>query len=481
MAFGGQQDFLKRLQQFYGDVVMNVVHVYFEREVLDKTTFFLFLDKNKHELFHELIPRILCCECLKSNSIASVSKTGCLDAFQFDLLYDRSACGETNHEIKKGQKFQQYCICNINPNRVEVADLDIILIRAVIKTCCKRTLPGNPSWLKEIKDVRNYIDHIGNPSRISKSDFDDKWSILEANTIELAAMTGKSFRHLIQMQIQSLKTFHDTANVIQEATEKANDSLKKDILDALRNHPGVTQDEIGQISYQLDQLLFKITDLEVKISTKGTSDEIENVQKDPTKCFVRWTLLTPSSWCVEDIKRKLKSVTELTNFTIEFVYTGSLIIDTSVSLDMITVPDRFSIALLEFLHSFAKSCEIDTTIAVSVDVKVIVSFLPYKGKEITEEFTFGSCRTCRNRNLTAGAEKWCKDCQELYCNTCYMYNTAITSLANHTILSLKDSMEYFPPNISQNITCNEHDREFNFYCKTHRFILCINYCYNDNF
>lgn len=275
-----QQDFLKRLQQFYGDVVMNVVHVYFEREVLDKTTFSLFLDKHKHELFHEYIPKVPCCECLKSNSIASAFKTSSLGEFQFDLLYDRSACVVTNHELKRGQKFKQHCLCNINPNRVEVADLDIILIRAVIKTCCKRTLPGNPLWLKDIKDVRNYIDHIGNPSRISKSDFDEKWNILETNTLDLATMTGKSFRHLIQMQIQSLKAVHNTTNVIQEATEKANDSLKKDILNAFRNHPGVTQDEIGQISYQLDQLLFKITDLEVKISTKGKSDVIESEQKE---------------------------------------------------------------------------------------------------------------------------------------------------------------------------------------------------------
>ncbi|VDI34838.1 Hypothetical predicted protein [Mytilus galloprovincialis] len=473
MASAGQQDFLKRLQQFYGDVVMNVVHVYFEREVLDKTTFFFFLDKNKHELFHELIPQIFCCECLKSNSIASVSKTGCLDAFQFDLLYDRSACAETNHEIKRGQKFQQHCICNINPNRVEVADLDIILIRAVIKTCCKRTLPGNPSWLKEIKDVRNYIYHTGSSSRISKSDFEEKWSLLEKNTLNIAMMTGKSFQYMTQKEIQRLKAEHDTTDRTHMLAEKENNCLKEEILNVLKNQPGVKQDEIGHISYQLDQILFKIADLGVQISTKRKADVIESEQKEEsTKCYVRWTLSTPSSWCVEDIKRKLRSVAELTNFTIEFVYTGSLIIDTSVSLDLITVPDRLSIAFLEFLHSFVKSCEIDTTIAVNVDVKVLVSFEPYM--EITEEFTFGPCRTCSNRNLRTGAEKWCKDCQELYCNTCSMYHMATTPLAYHTILSLNDSMEYFPPKFPQNITsCNKHDRDFNFFCKTHHQIICV--------
>ncbi|XP_076079875.1 uncharacterized protein LOC143049980 [Mytilus galloprovincialis] len=383
MASGGQHDFLKRLQQFYGDVVMNVVHVYFEREVLDKTTFFLFLDKYKHELFHELIPKIQCCECFKSNSIASVSKTGCLDAFQFDLLYDRSACAETNHEIKKGHKFQQYCVCNINPKRIEATDLDIILIRAVIKTCCKRTLPGNPSWLKEIKDVRNYIYHTGNSSRISKSDFKEKWSLLEKNTLDIAMMTGKAFQYMTQKEIQRLKAEHDTTDRTYMLAEKENNYLKEEILNVLKNQPGVKQDEIGQISYQLDLILFKITDLEDQISTKLKADVIESEQKEePTKCYVRWTLSTPSSWCVEDIKRKLRSVTELTNFKIEFVYTGSLIIDTSVSLDLITDPDRFCKASLGFLQSFVQSCEIDTTVAYSVDVTILASFEPYMGKSI---------------------------------------------------------------------------------------------------
>lgn len=54
-----------------------------------------------------------------------------------------------------------------------------------------------------------------------------------------------------------------------------------------------------------------------------------------------------------------------------------------------------------------------------------------------------------------------------------MYHTATTPLANHTILSLNDSMEHFPPNIPQKITCNEHVRELNFFCKTHQQIICV--------
>lgn len=54
-----------------------------------------------------------------------------------------------------------------------------------------------------------------------------------------------------------------------------------------------------------------------------------------------------------------------------------------------------------------------------------------------------------------------------------MYHTATTPLADHTILSVNDSMEYFPPDIPQNITCNEHDGDFNFFCKTHQQIICV--------
>lgn len=75
--------------------------------------------------------------------------------------------------------------------------------------------------------------------------------------------------------------------------------------------------------------------------------------------------------------------------------------------------------------------------------------------------------------MTTDADKWCKDCQELFCNTCSMFHDATTYLANHNILCLNDSMEHFPPKISQTLICNEHDRDFLFFCETHQHISCI--------
>lgn len=212
MESDGEQEFQKRLRQFYEDVVMNAVRVYFELEVLKKTPIFSFLESHKHKLFHEFIPTISCCECLRTNSRPSVSKIG-LEKSQFDFLYDRSACAEAKHEIKNGQHIQQYCVCNIKPKLVEVADLDIILIRKIMTMCFVITLPGRPEWFKEIHDVRNCISHRG---RISKSDYKEKWRILETNALEIAFMNGKTFQSMIQKDTKRLKAEHDTTDRIHE-------------------------------------------------------------------------------------------------------------------------------------------------------------------------------------------------------------------------------------------------------------------------
>lgn len=96
---------------------------------------------------------------------------------------------------------------------------------------------------------------------------------------------------------------------------------------------------------------------------------------DPSnsKCYVRWTLSTPAGWCVEDIKQKLGCVTQLSNFAIEFIYDGSIIIGTSASLDLIIDPKKFSMVFTEFLQNFVKVCEIDSTTADIVDVEIFAS------------------------------------------------------------------------------------------------------------
>lgn len=222
-----KDDYLKRLQKLYQDVVINVVHLYFEREVLDKSSFQMFLIEHKHVLFHEYIPNVKCCKCNGPDLIASPSKKCRIIKPQFDLIFEWSECSVNTHEVLERQKIVKHCVCNINPKGTEVEALDITLIQTIITTCCTRTLAGHPSWLQNLKEVRNVFSHTGNPACMTKSKFDNYWSILEENTLEIALITGKSVRNLVQLQIQSLKTEYDTTDTTHAVIQKANDDLKE--------------------------------------------------------------------------------------------------------------------------------------------------------------------------------------------------------------------------------------------------------------
>lgn len=85
-----------------------------------------------------------------------------------------------------------------------------------------------------------------------------------------------------------------------------------------------------------------------------------------------------------------------------------------------------------------------------------------------DEVIVGACRTCDNRNIIKFGNNWCTECQELYCINCTLFHQATTCSASHTIISIDNDMKYFPPKISQNVTCDEHDFDLNYYCKHHK-------------
>lgn len=63
-----------------------VLHLYFEIKVLNSLNFLIFLENNKHVLFHRLYPSIPCCECqplsleapLKTAAVLNLSLISCL-------------------------------------------------------------------------------------------------------------------------------------------------------------------------------------------------------------------------------------------------------------------------------------------------------------------------------------------------------------------------------------------------------------------
>ncbi|XP_052080294.1 uncharacterized protein LOC127718337 [Mytilus californianus] len=461
------ENLLDRLRQFYEKIVMNIIHVYFEREILDKTTsFYFFLHKNKHKLFHEYIPTVPCCQCQTGSQYKSTSKTGCLRESQFTVLYKCTTEDESCQEKKDGTRRKEHCICKFDPKDVKVFQLDIILVSAIINTCCPQPLPANPKWIQKIKEVRNFLDHHGDASCLSKADFDDKWQILEKYSLLVANTTGESYMLGIKNRILSLKKENDVSF-----------SLKEEIMNKLRNHTAVSEDTIGQISIQLDKIIFMLKNINIQISPKATEnlEDGNDFSDRETKCFVRWTLSTPSCWTVDEIKRKLQSVTNLSDFRIQFVYTGSLVIETTISKIIVYNADALSADILSFLETFCKVTEINTTIGTLVDVEIFVTDVTLAEIPGTEKSgsSVGNCNTCYNRNVANEAYEWCINCQELYCNICTSIHRATTCSAKHTIISVNSTSKHFPPNIHFKTECKKHSQNLDFYCNTHEKIVCI--------
>ncbi|CAC5365974.1 unnamed protein product [Mytilus coruscus] len=416
------ENLLDRLRQFYEKIVMNIVHVYFEREILDKTTsFYFFLHKHKHKLFHEYIPTVPCCQCQTGSQYKSTSKTGCLRESQFYVLYKCTTEDDSCQGKKIGTRRKEHCICKFDPKDVKVFQLDIILVSAIINTCCPQPLPANLKWIQKIKGVRNFLDHHGDASCLSKADFDDKWQILEKYSLLVANTTEESYMLGIRNRILSLKKENDVSF-----------SLKEEFMNKLRNHTAVSEDTIGQINFQLDEIIFML-----KIST---------------------------------FKYHLKP-----QKTIQFIYTGSLVIEITTSKIIVNNADALSADILSFLETFCKVTEINTNIGTLVDVEIFVTDVTLAEIPGTEKTgsSLGNCNTCYNRNVENAAYEWCINCQELYCSICASIHRATTCSAKHTIISVNSTSKHFPPNINLKTECKKHSKNLDFYCNIHKRIICI--------
>lgn len=163
--------FYLQLWAFTTGPAIDVMHMYFEVNMLHQTEFETFFNNthNKHVLFHRCFPEISCYECYL-HSLASAGKRGCLIKKQFDLLFDDTSSPNPNHEKTKGIKVTQFCLCRYSAKRgLTVDSLDVTLFYDVVQHCCPRNM-NMISWLKCTKDVRNCLAHVGN-GHVNESDF----------------------------------------------------------------------------------------------------------------------------------------------------------------------------------------------------------------------------------------------------------------------------------------------------------------------
>lgn len=92
-------------------------------------------------------------------------------------------------------------------------------------------------------------------------------------------------------------------------------------------------------------------------------------------CYVEWKLATPENWKVDQIKEKLEKVSSFVGqwFRIKFVYTGSLVIQTSAPVRIVKDDKKFKQAVKLFLKDVVDKCNLKTKIKTRIKIELVVS------------------------------------------------------------------------------------------------------------
>ena len=216
-----EREHYTKLFRFTFGISIDVLHLYFEIKILDKEEFFLFLDRCKHVLFHARHPSVYCCEC--RNGFIPLSKNSPpLYSKQFNLLFDiENSTLQCLHN-----KTVRHCLCKYSASRsVTVDSLDISLVYAIVKICCP-SIHGNPQWIKDVKDTRNFLAHQSN-CRLTKDEYDTWLAFVENATLDLAKVVSSKLCKMTQNQILDFKKDKLSSNTVKDILASSNDDVCK--------------------------------------------------------------------------------------------------------------------------------------------------------------------------------------------------------------------------------------------------------------
>ncbi|XP_076105116.1 uncharacterized protein LOC143073446 isoform X2 [Mytilus galloprovincialis] len=405
--------YLKLLSFVFG-ISTDVIHHYFEIRILNTLTFHMFLNNNKHILFHEYIPTVQCCQCFLL-SVAAPNKRGCLRKDQFSSLFDSSGPAAPNHAKKSIHgSVSQYCLCSLSPvSNVSIDVMDITLVCALVRKCCP-SIPGNPVWLETIRDTRNYLVHL--PSgQLSSQEFENRWIILETAVINIAGVIGTTYQKTTRKHIAGLKMDTLSLEGVKDIIKDINDEAKQKLVGVLRMLNENKDEIMNALESQFEKLSVDIRNLtfEVQITRKSISPALSPTssqltvecmtgadgagKKDgafgdvksgssTTKCYVLWKFANPGSWDMEKVVKTLRSVSALLKewFEIEFVYVGSLVIETTILESIVVDEHTFVSAIKSFISTIVDLCDLDSPTRQIIDVLLDVQNFPHVVKSSTD-------------------------------------------------------------------------------------------------
>ncbi|VDI14911.1 Hypothetical predicted protein [Mytilus galloprovincialis] len=368
-----------KLITFILGIGMDVLHTYFEQNILnakEHLEFYMFLDKNKHNLYHECYPKIECCEC-SQNGLGMASQKGCLTKQQFLVLFEIGTLTEIDHfqTGRRSNEITKQCLCRIIAKRSNDVDcMDITLMYAIIQSCYLKhniAIHGNPRCIEAIKDTRNFLAHVPNP-RISKSEFDTRFTETEQAILEIGSSLGKYFTKVNQKNIDEFKRNDLSIEGIKEIIENNIDGIIKKKLQTFiedqRTNAVIIKDEISE-------QLAKYKGPQNNATACGANvEETEEGHINATKRRVEWKLATPSTWNLPEIKDTLKKCSAQLRqwFEIENVFVGSLVIKTLVQQNVLDNREEFRASVHLFLEKFVEVCRINADVPTVIKVDLII-------------------------------------------------------------------------------------------------------------
>ncbi|CAC5400526.1 unnamed protein product [Mytilus coruscus] len=85
------------------------------------------------------------------------------------------------------------------------------------------------------------------------------------------------------------------------------------------------------------------------------------------------------------------------------------------------------------------------------------------------------CGPCDYKHETNSAVKWCVDCTEALCSTCFDVHKSYKILRSHTVISIGDHnvLQGIILDLSEAQRCDLHDKPSEYFCPLHDQVVCI--------
>ncbi|XP_063400266.1 uncharacterized protein LOC134684885 [Mytilus trossulus] len=395
-----ESKFYLQLWAFTTGPAIDAMHMYFEINVLNKTKLETFLNNtnNKHVLFHQCFPEMPCCEC-NIHSIASKGKKGCLNKQQLKILFDDTNLPKPNHEKTAGTQTTQFCLCKYSAKcSINIDSLDITLFYAIVQHCCPTAM--NFAWRKSVKDVRNFLAHVGN-GQVTKSDFQNLWLSLELATYGFVEELGnkclkmfkKDVSHIKSSSIESLKiTLKETRDQLCKTLNHLNGfkplctdvAESKNILQSMQTQQSEQNMRVENKLEVMESLLLgiianqRIDKLKSSVSVYDSEESIHtDAIKNTSSSSVSLQCTITSSVLDED--KALAQITKDENekdekqFKIKSAEKKCLLLHLQSSREIFKSVESLWYAINSLLKRIVKAGEIDTSVESTMNIKLALT------------------------------------------------------------------------------------------------------------